>query len=141
MKYKMIYGSKDDDFIWKMIPTYSLLEKLHLKLAKWHLRKLIKVDEKILDKLWLEYYNNIIKKINEEPLIKYTYTEEEFIEALKKFSKTQEKYLMSSDEIQQAIEESNKMWYETDRPILWGTNINPMCNAVVKLKGDSDEVE
>ena len=137
MKYKMVYGKPQDDFIWKMIPTYSPLERLHLKLAKWHLRKVLKVGKEILDKAWFECYNDIIKKINEEPLMKCTYTEEEFIEAFKKFSEMQEKYIMSSDEIYQAIEESNRMWND----MLWSTNVNPMCNAVVKLKGDSDEIK
>lgn len=139
MKHKMIYGSKDDDFIWKMEMVCNPIEKLHLKLAKWHLRKLAKIDKEIVDKVQLECYNDIIKKINEDPLVKYTYTEEEFIEALKKFSETQEKYIMSSDEIHQAIEESNKVWNKMYKPILWSSNINPMCNAVVKLKGDNVE--
>jgi hypothetical protein len=72
-----------------------------------------------------------------KPLVKYTYTEEEFIEALKKFSESQEKYLMTSDELKRAIEESNKMWMEYKTP-LWGSE--PMCNAVVKFKGDEDEL-
>lgn len=134
MKYKMIYGSDKDDFIWEMKPTYSLLEKLHLKLAKWHLRKVLKVGKEILNKVWLECCNDIIKKINEEPLMKCTYTEEEIIEAIKKFSEVQKQCLMTSDELKKGIEESNKMWYETNKPILWTTDIDPTCNAVVKLK-------
>lgn len=136
MKHKMIYGSKDNDFICKMETVYNPIEKLHLKLAKWHLRKLLKLDKQALDKAWLMCYNDIIKKVNEKPLVKYTYTEEEFIETLKKFSESQEKYLMTSDELKRAIEESNKMWMEYKTP-LWGSE--PMCNAVVKLKGDNDD--
>jgi hypothetical protein len=70
MKNKIVYGSDKDDFIWKMETVYNPIEKLHLKLAKWHLRKLLKLDKQVLDKAWLMCYNDIIKKVNEKTISK-----------------------------------------------------------------------
>ena len=75
MKYKMIYGSKDDDFIWEMRPTYSPLEKLHLKLAKWHLRNVLKISEKDMDELYDSVYEAVMREsIEENPYDPFAFT-------------------------------------------------------------------
>lgn len=75
MKYKMIYGSDNDDFIWKMTPTYSPLEKLHLKLAKWHLRKVLKISEKDMDELYNSVYEALMTEtIKENPYDPFAFT-------------------------------------------------------------------
>jgi hypothetical protein len=75
MKYKMIYGSDNDDFIWEMRPTYSPLEKLHLKLAKWHLRKVLKISEKDMDELYDSVYEALIREtIKENPYDPFSFT-------------------------------------------------------------------
>jgi len=66
MKYKMVYGNPQDDFIWEMRPTYSFLEKLHLKLAKWHLRKVLKISEKDMDELYDSVYEALIRETIKE---------------------------------------------------------------------------
>ena len=76
MKYKMIYGKPQDDFIWEMRPTYSFLEKLHLKLAKWHLRKVLKVSEKDMDELYDSVYEALMREvIKENPYNPLAFTE------------------------------------------------------------------
>lgn len=76
MKYKMIYGKPQDDFIWEMRPTYSLLEKLHLKLAKWHLRKVLKINEKDMDELYDSVYEALVtESIEENPYNPFAFTE------------------------------------------------------------------
>ncbi len=132
MKYKMIYGSKDDDFIWKMIPTYSPLEKLHLRLAKWHLRKLIKVDKEILDKLWLECYNSIIKEKLEDPFNVHKIDEKEIEKIIDKINDVPFVNPMPKEDLERTLDD----W---KRYPLWNTE--PMCNAIVKLEGDEDEVK
>lgn len=131
MKYKMIYGSKDDDFIWEMIPTYSPLEKLHLKLAKWHLRKVLKVDKEILDKLWLECYNSIIKEKLENPFKVYKIDEKEVERITDKINNVPLVYPVPKEDLEIAF----NGWGNFP---LWN-NIEPMCDVVVKLKGDNDE--
>jgi hypothetical protein len=117
-----------------MIPTYSPLEKLHLKLAKWHLRKLAKVDKEILDKLWLECYNSIIKEQLEYPFVKWTLTKEEENRIIERLNKISEVYPVTSEEIGKALHKTAETWknYNT-----WGIDC---CNAIVKLKGDEDEL-
>ena len=153
MKYKMIYGSKDDDFIWKMETVYNPIEKLHLKLAKWHLRKLVKVDKEMLDKLWLECYNSIIKKLYSfNPPIETSSvcsaTAEDIIKAMEKFKileKDADKIVdeinsvgcinaVSTKDLETALEYTNHMW---DNCYLYPIDID--CNAVVKLEGVEDE--
>ena len=75
MKYKMIYGKPQDDFIWEMRPTYSPLEKLHLKLAKWHLRKVLKISEKDMDELYDSVYEALMREaIEENPYDPFAFT-------------------------------------------------------------------
>ena len=111
-----------------MRPTYSPLEKLHLRLAKWHLRKLIKVDEKILDKLWLECYNSIIKEKLEYPWKEHSLDKDMVDRIIKRADNFN--CAVSSEDIKLGLE-------NTSRALLWNTEL--MCNAVVKLKGDSNE--
>ena len=125
MKNKIVYGSDKDDFIWKMETAYNPIEKLHLKLAKWHLRKLIKVDKEILDKLWLECYNSIIKEKLEDPFKVYKIDEKEVERIIDKINEVPSVY---------RIPKENLDWRKYP---LWNTE--PTCNAVVKLKGDDDE--
>ena len=128
MKHKIIYGSDKDDFIWKMETVYNPIEKLHLKLAKWHLRKFVKVDKEILDKIWLECYNSIIKEKLEYPWKEYK-VDEELIE---KFNDIPRINYIPKEDLEKAINDWKKY-------PLWNTD--PMCNAVVKLKGDENEAK
>jgi hypothetical protein len=66
MKNKIVYGSDKDDFIWKMETVYNPIEKLHLKLAKWHLRKVLKVSEKDMDELYDSVYEALMRESIEE---------------------------------------------------------------------------
>lgn len=76
MRYKMIYGEPQDDFIWEMRPTYSPLEKLHLKLAKWHLRNVLKISEKDMDELYDSVYEALMREtIEENPYDPFAFTE------------------------------------------------------------------
>jgi hypothetical protein len=75
MKYKMIYGSDNDDFIWEMRPTYSLIERLHLRLAKWHLRSVLKISEKDMDELYDSVYEALMREsIEENPYDPFSFT-------------------------------------------------------------------
>ena len=118
------------------------------------MRKLAKVDKEVLDKLWLECYNNIIKeKIYSfnppiETLAACNATVEDLIKAIEKF-KTSDKdadkiidklnsvgciNAVSTKDLEMALEYTSHMW---DNYGLYPMDIN--CNAVVKLKGDEDE--
>ena len=134
MKYKMVYGKPQDDFIWEMIPTYSPLEKLHLKFAKWHLRKVIKVDKEILDKLWLECYNSIIKEKLEYPWKEYALDKDMADRITKKADAFN--CAVSPEDIKLGLENTANVLKQYP---LWNTE--SMCNAVVKLKGDESEIK
>lgn len=59
-----------------MRPTYSLLEKLHLKLAKWHLRSILKISEKDMDELYDSVYEALMREsIEENPYNPFAFTE------------------------------------------------------------------
>lgn len=59
-----------------MIPTYLPLEKLHLKLAKWHLRKVLKINEKDMDELYDSVYETLMTEtIEENPYNPFAFTE------------------------------------------------------------------
>ena len=127
MKNKIVYSSDKDNFIWKMETAYNPIEKLHLKLAKWHLRKLIKVDKEILDKMWLECYDNIIKESLEYPWKEYVLDKD----MADKITKRADSFdcAVSCEDIKLGLE-------NVVRALSW--DIEP-CNAVVKLKGENDE--
>lgn len=134
MKYKMVYGNPQDNFIWKMIPIYSPLEKLHLKLAKWHLRKLTKVDKEMLDKLWLRCYNDIINKKIENPWGEYVLDKDMVDKIIEKINEVGHINAMSSEDIKIGLENTANTLKGYS---LW--EVEPMCNAVVELKGDNNE--
>lgn len=135
MKYKMIYGSKDDDFIWKMIPTYSPLEKLHLKLAKWHLSKLLKINQESIDKLYDRVYNDIIKEMEYDPKALTKVTSEQLIEKIGEASHVIDKINEDAKSYYAFREDfENHMW---DNCGLYPIDID--YGAVVKLEGDNDE--
>jgi hypothetical protein len=75
MKSKIVYGSDKDDFIWKMETVYNPIEKLHLKLAKWHLRKVLKVSEKDMDEFYDSVYEALMREsIEENPYDPFSFT-------------------------------------------------------------------
>lgn len=75
MKYKMVYGKPQDDFIWEMKPIYSPLEKLHLKLAKWHLKKVLKISEKDMNEFYDSVYEALMREtIEENPYDPFAFT-------------------------------------------------------------------
>lgn len=58
-----------------MRPTYSPLEKLHLKLAKWHLRNVLKISEKDMDELYDSVYEALMREtIEENPYDPFAFT-------------------------------------------------------------------
>ena len=86
MKNKIVYGSDKDDFIWKMETVYNPIEKLHYTLAKWHLSKLLKINQEAIDKLYDRVYNDIIKDMNYEPRALAKVTSEQLIEKISEAS-------------------------------------------------------
>lgn len=85
MKYKTIYGSNNDDFILKIKRVYNPIEKLHLKLAKWHLRKILKINKESIDYLYNKACNDIIKEINYRPTAVTSFTAKQIIDKIKEF--------------------------------------------------------
>lgn len=128
MKNKIVYGSDKDDFIWKMETVYNPIEKLHYTLAKWHLGKLLKINQEAIDKMYDRVYNDIIKEMNYEPRALTNITAEQLID---KIDEASESYWVSSENIEKYW--SNHMWDNCGCPI----DID--YNAIVKLKGDNDE--
>ena len=124
MKSKMIYGSDKDDFIWKMETVYNPIEKLHYTLAKWHLGKLLKINQEAVDKMYDKVYNDIIKEMEYDPKALTNVTSEQLINKIGEASHVIDKI------------NNNHTW---DNCGLYPINID--CNAIVKLKGDSDEIK
>ena len=87
MKNKIVYGSDKDDFIWKMGTVYNPIEKLHYTLAKWHLEKLLKINQEAIDKMYNRVYNDIIKEMNYNPKTLTNITAEQLIDKLNKVKK------------------------------------------------------
>lgn len=83
MKYKTTYGSNKDNFIWKTEMVYSPIEKLHCLLAKWHLSKLLKVNQEAIAKMYNRVYNDIIKEMNYNPTAVTSVTAEQLIDKMK----------------------------------------------------------
>ena len=135
MKSKMIYGSDKDDFIWKMETVYNPIEKLHYTLAKWHLGKLLKINQEAVDKMYDRVYNDIIKEMNYEPRALTNITVEQLIDKIDKINKVNEGYDVGCEDIKKGLENTANVLekHYTLR------DIEPICNAVVKLKGDDDE--
>lgn len=144
MKNKIVYGSDKDDFIWKMETTYNPIEKLHLRLAKWHLRKIIKVDKEMLDKLWLECYNNIIKESLEYPWKEYSLDKDMVNKMIERVNKVGCINAVSSEDIKRGLENTAKALDEfyTYTNHMWDNcypyPIDIDFNAVVKLEGDEN---
>jgi hypothetical protein len=75
MKNKIVYGSDKDDFIWKMETVYNPIEKLHLKLAKWHLRNVLKISEKDMGELYDSAYEALMREsVEENPYDPFAFT-------------------------------------------------------------------
>lgn len=134
MKNKIVYGSDKDDFTWKIETVYNPIEKLHYTLAKWHLRKLTKVDKEILDKLWLKCYNDIINKKIENPWREYVLDKDMVDKIIEKINEVGHINAMSSEDIKIGLENTANALKGYS---LW--EVEPMCNAIVELKGDNDE--
>jgi hypothetical protein len=131
----MVYGSDKDDFIWKMETVYNPIEKLHLKLAKWHLSKLLKINQESIDKLYDRVYNDIIKEMEYDPKALTKVTSEQLIEKIGEASHVIDKINEASGHYWKK-DYNNHMWDDCG---LYPIDID--YNAVVNLKGDNDEAE
>lgn len=131
MKNKIVYGSDKDNFIWKMETIYNPIEKLHYLLAKWHLSKLLKINQKAIDKMYNRVYNDIIKEMEYDPKALTNVTAEQLID---KINEVNEVYAVSVDDLKKGLENTANALKQYP---LWNTE--SMCNAVVELKGDSNE--
>ena len=135
MKSKMIYGSEKDDFIWKMETVYNPIEKLHCILAKWHLGKLLKINQEAIDKLYDKVYNDIIKESEYDPKALTKVTSEQLIEKIGEASHVIDKINEDAKSYYAFGEDfENHMW---DNCGLYPIDID--YGTVVKLKGDNDE--
>lgn len=137
MKNKIVHGSNKDNFIWKMETVYNPIEKLHYALAKWHLSKLLKINQEAIDKMYDRVYNDIIKEMNYSPKALTNVTSEYLINEIGEASHVIDKIDETSDScyaIKRGLENTANALKGYP---LWNTE--PMCNAVVELKGGSNE--
>ena len=141
MKNKIVYGSDKDDFIWKMETVYNPIEKLHYLLAKWHLSKLLKINQEAIDKMYNRVYNDIIKEMNYSPKALTNVTSEQLINkiveashVIDKINETSEHYWVSSKDIKKGLENTAEYFRKA-----YPMEVESMCNAVAKLEGDSNE--
>lgn len=141
MKNKIVHGSDKDNFIWKIETIYNPIEKLHYLLAKWHLSKLLKINQEAIDKMYNRVYNDIIKEMNYSSKALTNVTAEQLINKIGEAShvidninETIEHYWVSSKDIKKGLENTAE-YFRKAYPI----EVEPMCNAVVKLEGDNNE--
>ena len=141
MKNKIVHGSDKDNFIWKMETVYNPIEKLHYLLAKWHLSKLLKINQEAIDKMYNRVYNDIIKEMNYSPKALTNVTAEQLINkigeashVIDKIDETSEHYWVSSKDIERGLENTAEYFRKA-----YPMEVEPMCNAVAKLEGDNNE--